>query len=69
MTFKELQKAVDNNSYIRLRTYTGQIIAINCKARGIMKKRYKFHPNTESVFIGFRPCSFQEYITHKVPYL
>lgn len=69
MTFKELQKAVDNNSYIRLRTYTGQIIAINCKARGLMKKYYKFKPEEESVFIGFRPCGFHEYITYKVPYL
>ena len=69
MTFEQLQKALENNNYILLRTHWGLVLAVNCKAKRLMINRYKFNPKTKSSFISFTPCSFSEYISNKTPFL
>lgn len=68
MKVEELKKACDDNKYIIVRTYGGQTHAFNCKAADIAMKKAA-GPKMETNYISFSPCSFQEYISKKIPFI
>jgi hypothetical protein len=69
ITVSQLKKACDENKYIIVRDYDNNIWAINCKVSSIALKRKPYDYNQNTKFIGFYPCSFQNYITYKRGFL
>lgn len=63
----QLLKACRQNSFLRLRSYSGQLIGINTRVAEIAIIRGSYHAENETEFVSYKPCSFQEYITYKIP--
>jgi hypothetical protein len=71
LTLKQIDYICKNNKYIVLRCLDNDIIAINCKVSEISKRKHKdkLNLNKKSNYVGFYPCSFQEYISLKTPFI
>ena len=71
LTYSQIKKAMQNNNYILLRCcYNDGVIGINCKllkTNVVMNQLKRVHGNKLSRYQSFRPCNFNDYITHKVP--
>lgn len=69
MKFKQIKKAVQENNYILLRSgASNKLIGFNCKVALHREKQVAYDPNARSMYVSYKPCSFMEYITHKVPF-
>lgn len=68
MTSIMLYNACKKNDYLILRLTDNSRMAVNCKCVEIAKRRNRFLGTLKTVFVSFRPCTFQEYITHKTPF-
>lgn len=68
LTVGQLEKACSENSFIILRTASNGQYGFNCKIRSLSKIK-KGAPYLETNYIGFKPCSFNEYISFKVPFI
>lgn len=69
MTFNQLKKAIENNTYVLLRTYSGILVGVNCKALKMMLTRHEYEPRKKSIYESYQPCSFSEYISHKTAFI
>lgn len=69
MNKKQLLKAIERNSFIALRTYAGNTIGINCKIKNTKRINDTKSIKGHSSFISFKPISFMEYISLKVPFM
>jgi len=70
MTVKEVKEAMWNNRYVMFRTYKGNIVAVNCRIVAFNRCSInKLQGNSKTNIASFRPCSFNEYITYKRPFL
>lgn len=68
MSVSEVENAMRNNNYILLRLSRGRVVGINCKilkTKKIKKDLLELDKNKLIPYIGFIPCGFQEYLTHK----
>lgn len=68
MTAFQLDKICKANRYVLLRLPDGNLMAINCKCAEIAKRKNGFDGNKETVFVSYRACNFNEYISHKPPF-
>lgn len=68
LTVGQLREACSANPYILVRFYDGDLMGINSKVVPIINKRRKYEDGQSTQFIGFIPCDFNTYITHKRPY-
>lgn len=71
MSVSQVENALKNNNYILLRLTRGRIVAVNCKilkTKTIKKDLLELDKNKLIPYIGFRPCSFQEYLSNKEPF-
>lgn len=70
MTGKEVLAMIAKHKYVLLRHNNGWKAGVNCKAmlfpENIKKIRAKLDKPTN--YQSFTPCSFNEYITHKIPF-
>jgi len=66
LTANQLKKACEENKFILVRMKSGRIWGMNCKL-GLMVPFLKLHGNYETPWIGFKPCSYNEYLTYKAP--
>lgn len=69
MTAETLNKVCQTNNYIILRLVDNSIIALNCRCAEIAKRRNAFNGKARTLFVSFKSCTFQEYISHKTPFL
>lgn len=71
MSVSQVENALRNNNYILLRLTRGRIVAVNCKilkTKTVKKDLLELDKNKLIPYIGFRPCSFQEYLSNKEPF-
>ncbi len=68
ITRNELYKICRNNKYIAVRWFDGVVTAINCKIANLKCFNNIEKGNQPTYFIGWKPCSFQEYINLKTPF-
>ena len=61
----ELIKACEAHQYLLLKFPSGYVMGINTGISKIALKKKKYKYNEETTFIGFKPCDFHRYITHK----
>lgn len=71
MTNRQLLMAVRKNKYILISDVRGRFIAVNCRALGLMLKKNPVlgRLGERTVFSSFVPCTFMDYITHKVAFI
>ena len=68
LTRKQLHEACKKNRYIAIRWTDGLLTAINCRIVNHSRFNNISKGNQSTNFIGFYPCSFQEYISLKTPF-
>ena len=68
ITRKQLHEICKNNKYIAVRWFDGVVTAINCKIADHARFNNVKKGNQPTRFIGWWPCSFQEYISLKTPF-
>lgn len=69
MTVKQLKNACDKNKYLLLRYSDGSIIGVNTGVAPLALRRRPCNDDMKTCCIGFTPCDFHTYLTHKVPFL
>lgn len=72
MTIRQVIEIGDKYSFIIVRRDDNFCFAVNTRIFSLRKMAEKLSAKnieSESRFIGFRPCSFNEYISRKVPFL
>lgn len=72
MTVRQVEKALKNNKYILLRISTNVVLGINCgilKTESVKESLKAKKPNEKTPYLGFRSCSFQEYLSNKEAFL
>lgn len=68
MTIGQLKKAMERNRYLILINGQGIRMGHNSKVAKIILNRKDYKMTAETNFIGFQPCSFQEYLSTKIPF-
>lgn len=71
MSVSQVENALRNNNYIILRLSRGRVVAVNCRilnTKTIKRDLLELDKNKLIPYIGFRPCSFQEYLSSKEPF-
>jgi len=72
MTINQVKNAMKSNKYILLRTSKNTVLGINCKilkTDTVQNSLKGKKPKEETPYIGFRTCNFQEYLSHKEPFM
>jgi hypothetical protein len=72
ITISQIKKALDSFDFIILRERNGFRFGINCriiKLKTVQNILLSKHGNKKTRFISFTPCSFQEYINYKAPFV
>lgn len=69
MTAEMLDKACQKNDYLILRHIEGAKVGINCRGAEIAKRMNGFKGTWLTLYVSFKPCTFQEYISHKIGFL
>jgi len=71
LSVDQLSKACIENRYFILRTPSGATMAINTGVfnLALRKAQERYKTKLRTKFISFRPCSFQNYITYKKPFI
>lgn len=69
MKAKVIHAACKKHKYILIRFESGHLMGINCKVASILEERGEYHPEKETIYIGFIPCDINEYITNKHPFM
>lgn len=67
MTIGNVKRAMARNPYNLFRHGDGDLIGVNSRILSF-SKQLKQPESLQTNLIGFIPCSFQEYITHKTPF-
>lgn len=67
MTGNQIVKACKKHKYIILRSSTNRKYGFNAKMVGITIRVKKPNLKLKTMFVSYEPCSFQEYITYKLP--
>lgn len=68
MTVSEVVKALNANKYILARCYYQGLFGVNCaimKTKHTKRARKQRHGGQKTTIVGFIPCSFHEYLSHK----
>lgn len=68
MSVSQVENAMRNNDYILLRLSRGRVVGVNCrilKTQKIKKDLLELDKDKIIPYIGFIPCSFQEYLSNK----
>jgi len=65
LTVSQLKKACSKHKFILARFRSGNLMGINTKVADIALKRKEYNDNNLTDYIGFIPCNFQTYISHK----
>jgi hypothetical protein len=67
---KHLITALKSHRYILARYSDGVMVGINSKILTHARfSNLEGRRENETNYIGYRPCGFQEYISHKTPFL
>lgn len=66
MTFKQILSACNNHKYIIFRHGSGFTAAFNSKIAQFSIEKHKPNMESESKFISYQPCSFNQYISNKI---
>lgn len=69
LTVKQVHNACRKHKYLLFRLENGEKVGINGKIADIARKRYHLHGQKPTKYVGFTPCTFHEYITHKYPFV
>jgi len=69
LTVKQLNQACKENKYLLLRNSDGVLFGVNGGSAKLALKRTRFQMEDNTTWIGFIPCSFDKYITNKIPFL
>jgi hypothetical protein len=69
LTVKQLLNICKENRYILARYPDGFQVGINCKIAKIAQKNQNYNPTKETRFVSYLPCSFNEYLNNKAPYV
>ena len=72
LTIKQIEKAFNKTDYALLRTSSlGILYGVNCKVikLNLNKERINEDLDKETIFASCTPCSLNEYITHKMPFM
>lgn len=65
MKSDQLIKIGKAHPYILLRHKDGQFIGVNTKIVNLARRRFPL--TTDTIWVSYIPCSFDEYLTHKTP--
>ena len=68
LTTKKVKNILESNKYVLMRMTNGSLIGINCKLVNLNRMKINFTKtkmNWRTRYIGFKPCSFNEYLNHK----
>lgn len=68
MTIGKVKRLCQQYKYVLLRDYRGVIYGCNTKILSIGNNNDR-HGNKKSIYISFKPCDLQEYITNKIPFI
>ncbi len=69
MKFSKIKSIMEKHDYVLLRNRANNmLIGFNCKVAVHREKQVAYDPNAESIFISYYPCTFMEYISHKVAF-
>ena len=72
LTKRQVVKALKENKYLLLRTANfGIIYGVNCKVLSLKNNVNSTEDNRldeETCYASFKPCSLNEYISHKMPF-
>lgn len=68
MTVGQIRRAAKVHKYLLIRRYNGQQFAVNSKIIDIGENVSR-PDNRETVFMSFKACNFQEYISKKLPFI
>ncbi len=69
LTVKQLYDACQKHKYLLLRFASGYQMGINCKVAAIAKRLKPVNWENETDYISYTPCSINEYIEHKHPFI
>lgn len=69
MTAKRLKKACEKHEYILCRYPNGSITGINTKIAKLTNAKKNYKANNKTLFVSYKPCSFDEYINHKSKFI
>jgi hypothetical protein len=69
LTVKKLHQICSQNKYVLLRERGGHLSAINCKISPLAFKKLNPKKNIETCFVSYLPCSLNEYISNKIPFI
>ena len=69
LTVKRLCEIMMDNNYILLRNHGGDLIGHNCKIVNFKMFNDVRNADTKTIYTSFRPCSFNEYISHKTAFM
>ena len=69
MTARQVQKACKKHPYLLFRNQDLSLVGLNGSIAKIAQKKGIIKPRILTSFIGFIPCSFQQYIFYKIPFI
>ena len=69
LTVKQIDDACKKHPYILARFASGHQMGINSKVAAMARQRQRYNDNALTRFVGFTPCDFNNYITHKHPFI
>ena len=69
LTVAQVSKACAENKYLLLRYNSGCLIGVNGIMAKIARRKIPLKDTDKTGVIGFIPCSFDEYLTHKTPFI
>ena len=69
LTVSQLIKACSANKYILVRYSAGYVVGVN--STYAVKEQVRLNIDTKRVtnIVGFMPCNFNQYLSHKLPFL
>jgi len=69
MKRSQLYKAIQKFDYLILTNSWGNSFAINTRVQRLKRFEKNIGDETELVYTSFKPCSFDEYIRLKIPFI
>lgn len=71
LTVRQLYAACKQNQYLLVRHQQGVVVGINCKAvdMALVRNWCDKQSAKPTQWVSLMPCSFHQYISHKMPFL
>lgn len=66
MTIGNIRQAGKKHPYLLLRDYANRVYGVNSK---LIEKANPGHGNKKTLYISFQGCTFNEYLSNKIPFI